>query len=84
MPIGSSSAPSKNRISTRPSGHLGTGTEATGHDAVGLGHLQRAAMRAADRLPDTSHRSRSAASRFERAPGVIAAGAASVAVISIS
>jgi thiamine-phosphate pyrophosphorylase len=60
---------------------FGTGTKATGHDAVGLGHLQRAAMRAADRsrtLPVVAI----GGITLERAPGVIAAGAASVAVIS--
>ena len=60
---------------------FGTGTKATGYDAVGLGHLERAVMRAAD-LPRTLPIVAIGGITLERAPGVIAAGAASVAVIS--
>jgi thiamine-phosphate pyrophosphorylase len=60
---------------------FGTGTKATGYDAVGLGHLQRAVGRASDHqktLPIVAI----GGITLERAPSVIAAGAASVAVIS--
>lgn len=60
---------------------FGTDTKATGYEAVGLGHLQRAATRAAEfstPLPVVAI----GGITLERAPGVIAAGAASVAVIS--
>jgi len=60
---------------------FGTGTKATGYDAVGLGHLQRAVRRTADRrkaLPIVAI----GGITLERAPSVISAGAASVAVIS--
>ena len=60
---------------------FGTGTKATGYDAVGLGHLQRAARRAAD-LSRTLPIVAIGGITLERAPGVIAAGAASAAVIS--
>jgi len=60
---------------------FGTGTKATGYDAVGLGHLQRAVKRAAD-CPRTLPIVAIGGITLEQAPGVIAAGAASVAVIS--
>ena len=60
---------------------FGTDTKATGYDAVGLGHLQRAVKRAAD-LPRTLPIVAIGGITLERAPGVIAAGAASAAVIS--
>lgn len=60
---------------------FGTGTKATGYDAVGLDHLQRAAGCAAGLekpLPVVAI----GGITLERAPSVIAAGAASAAVIS--
>lgn len=60
---------------------FGTATKATGYDPVGLGHLTRAVERASDlrlALPIVAI----GGITLERAPSVIAAGAASVAVIS--
>lgn len=59
----------------------GTDTKATGYEAVGLDHLQRAVRRAADchaTLPIVAI----GGITIEKAPGVIASGASSVAVIS--
>ncbi len=60
---------------------FGTGTKATGYEPVGLDHLRRAAGRAARErqpLPIVAI----GGITIERAPGVIAAGASSIAVIS--
>ena len=60
---------------------FGTDTKATGYEAVGLDHLQRAARRVADAgsmLPIVAI----GGMTIDRAPGVIASGASSVAVIS--
>jgi len=60
---------------------FGTGTKATGYDAVGLDHLQRGAARAAARQKPVPIVAIGGIT-LERAPSVIAAGAASAAVIS--
>jgi thiamine-phosphate pyrophosphorylase len=60
---------------------FGTGTKATGYNAVGLDHLQRAAGRAAG-LQKPVPIVAIGGITLERAPRVIAAGAASAAVIS--
>src|SRR5262245_58843428 len=60
---------------------FGTGTKATGYDAVGLDHLQRGAAQAAARQKPVPIVAIGGIT-LERAPSVIAAGAASAAVIS--
>jgi thiamine-phosphate pyrophosphorylase len=60
---------------------FGTGTKATGYDAVGLDHLQRGTARAAARQKPVPIVAIGGIT-LERAPSVIAAGAASAAVIS--